>query len=193
MPIGYYHKLFLPRIRVPVCICLSILCAFFLFPQNTSADSAVSSPGMPAFHISAGFNSRYRDSNWVPVQVSLRNDSADFSGFVSITIPAPSANVTRSSPALTYQQAVSLPTGSQKQVTLNVPIAVGEQGSTQVITVNLLDTNNQKISSATTTLRSIGPSDVFVGILSDQTNGFAPLNTVPLTDPTASILVETLN
>jgi hypothetical protein len=193
MPIGHDHKLFLPRIRVPVCICLTILCAFFLFPQLTLANRTASSLNQPTFHISAGFNSRYRDSNWVPVQVSLRNDGADFSGFISITVPAPSANIIRSSPIVTYQQAITLPTGAQKQVTMNVPIALGVQGSTQAITVNLLDTNTRKISSETTTIRSVGPSDIFVGILSDQTNGFSPLNTVALADPTASILVEPLD
>ncbi len=84
---------------------------------------------------------------------------------------------TSSSPTLTYQQTITLPGGSQKQVTLNVPISTGTQGSTQAITANLLDANNQKISSETTTLRSIGPSDIFVGILSDQTTGFGPLST----------------
>lgn len=192
MPTGHNHKVFLPRIRVPVCICIAILSALFLFPQSIAANTLASAFSKPVFHIDAGFNSRYRDGNWVPVQVSLRNDGADFSGFVSITVPAPSANITRSSPTITYQQAVNLPTGSQKQVTLNVPVAVGDQGSTQAITVNLLDANYQKISSQTTTLRSIGPSDIFIGILSDQTSGFAPLNTVALNDPTASILMESL-
>ncbi|MBV9258622.1 MAG: hypothetical protein JO215_11445 [Ktedonobacteraceae bacterium] len=193
MPIGQYQKLSLPLPGVLISVCLSVLFAFSLFPLTASAYSTTSSLSKPTFHVSAGFNSRYRDSNWVPVQVSLRNDSADFSGFVSIDVPAPSASMARSSPMLTYQEAVTLPTGSQKQVTLNVPVSVGDQGSTQAITVNLLDANNQKISSETTTLRSIGPSDIFAGILSDQTNGFGPLNTLPLADPSASILVEPLN
>jgi hypothetical protein len=193
MPIGQHQRSFLPLLRVPVYVCLSMLFTFLLFPLNASASSSVSSASKPTFHISAGFNSRYRDSNWVPVQVSLRNDGADFNGFISINVPAPSVSITRSSPTLTYQQAISLPTSAQKQVTLNVPISLGDQGSTQSITVNLLDANNQKISSETTTLRSIGPSDIFVGILSDQTTGFGPVSTVPLADPTASILVEPLD
>jgi hypothetical protein len=193
MPIGQYQRSLLPLLRVPVYVCLSMLFAFLLFPLNASASSSVSSANKPTFQVNAGFNSRYRDSNWVPVQVSLRNDGADFNGFISISVPAPSVSITRSSPTLTYQQAITLPTSAQKQVTLNVPISLGDQGSTQAITVNLLDANDQKVSSETTTLRSIGPSDIFVGILSDQTTGFAPLNTVPLADPTASVLVEPLN
>ena len=193
MPIGQHHNSSLPLLHVPVYCCLSLLFTFFLFPLNASASSNVPSASMPTFQVSAGFNSRYRDSNWVPVQVSLHNDGPDFSGFVSINIPAPSISTTRSSPMLTYQQTITLPTSSQKQVTMHVPIAMSEQSSTQVITVDLLDTNYQKISSETTTLRSIGPSDIFVGILSDQTTGFGPLSTLSLADPTASILVESLN
>src|SRR6266516_1492460 len=63
----------------------------------------------------------------------------------------------------------------------------------QTITVDLLDANNQKVGSDVSTLRSIGPSDIFVGILSDQSTGFSPLSTVPLADPTASIITEQLN
>jgi hypothetical protein len=193
MPIGQYHRSLLPLSGVPVYACFSMLFVFLLFPLNASASSSVSSTTKPTFQVNAGFNSRYRDSNWVPVQVSLRNDGADFNGFISINVPAPSVSITRSSPTLTYQQAITLPTSAQKQVTLNIPISLGDQGSTQSITVSLLDTNNQKISSETTTLRSIGPSDIFVGILSDQTTGFGPVSTVPLADPTASILVESLD
>jgi hypothetical protein len=126
MPIGQYQQFSHPLLRVPVSVCLSMLFAFFLFPLNASAHSTASL-SLPTFHVSAGFNSRYRDSNWVPVQVSLRNDGADFSGLVSINVPAPSSSITRSSPTLTYQQAVTLPTGSQKQVTLNVHISLGDQ------------------------------------------------------------------
>ena len=193
MPIGQYHRSLLLLPGVLVYVCLSMLSAFLLFPLNASAYSNVPAVSRPTFQINAGFNSRYRDSNWVPVQVSLHNDGADFNGFISINVPAPSISITRSSPTLTYQQAITLPTNAQKQVTLNIPISLGDQGSTQTITVNLLDANNQKISSETTSLRSIGPGDIFVGVLSDQTTGFAPLSTVPLADPTASILVEPLN
>src|SRR6266516_4319444 len=63
----------------------------------------------------------------------------------------------------------------------------------QTITVDLLDANNQKVGSDVSTLRSIGPSDILVGILSDQPTGFSPLSTVPLADPTASIITEQLN
>ncbi len=193
MPIGQYHRSLLLLPGVLVYVCLSMLSAFLLFPLNALAYSNVPAVSRPTFQINAGFNSRYRDSNWVPVQVSLHNDGADFNGFISINVPAPSISITRSSPTLTYQQAITLPTNAQKQVTLNIPISLGDQGSTQTITVNLLDANNQKISSETTSLRSIGPGDIFVGVLSDQTTGFAPLSTVPLADPTASILVEPLN
>ncbi len=180
-------------LRILAFSCILLLLCVFLFPLKASAQSSISSPARPTFRVNAGFNSRYRDSNWVPVQVSLSNNGADFSGFVSINVPAPSSGISKPSSVLTYQQAISLPSGSQKQVTLYVPISVGNQGSMQTITVDLLDANNQKVGSDVSTLRSIGPSDILVGILSDQPTGFSPLSTVPLADPTASIITEQLN
>ncbi len=180
-------------IRLFASCCVILLLAIFLFPLKAAAQSTTSSAHGPTFTASVGFSSRYRDGNWVPVQVSLRNDGPDFSGFVSINIPSPSSITGRSSSTQTYQQAVSLPTQSQKQVTLYVPILVGNQGNTQPITVNLLDANNQRIGSSANALRSIGPNDIFVGILSDQSTGFGPLSTVPLVDQTASIITEPLD
>ncbi|HEV2662881.1 MAG TPA: hypothetical protein VGU68_19900, partial [Ktedonobacteraceae bacterium] len=178
-------------IRLFASLCVIVLLAFFLFPLKASARA--SSLSRPTFTVNIGFSSRYRDGNWVPVRVSLHNDGPDFSGSISINVPSPSISSGKSSANLTYQQVVSLPTQSQKQVTLYVPISVGNQGSTVPISVDLLDANNQRVGNAVTVLRSIGPDDIFVGILSDQTTGFGPLSEVPLADQTASIVTEQLD
>ncbi|MDQ2887571.1 MAG: hypothetical protein M3Y39_15975 [Chloroflexota bacterium] len=179
-------------IRLFASLCVTVLLAFFLFPLKASAQAS-SSLSRPTFTVNIGFSSRYRDGNWMPVRVSLHNDGPDFNGSISISVPSPSISSGKSSANLTYQQAVSLPTQSQKQVTLYVPISVGNQGSTLPISVDLLDANNQKIGNAVNMLRSIGPNDIFVGILSDQTTGFGPLSMVPLADQTASIVTEQLD
>src|ERR1051326_8260607 len=43
----------------------------------------------PSMTVTAGFDARYRDGNWIPVRVSLRNDGPDFTGKISINIPPP--------------------------------------------------------------------------------------------------------
>ncbi len=188
---SYYQRPPGMTIRLFASLCIIVLLAFFLFPLKASAQASYLS--RPTFTVNIGFSSRYRDGNWVPVQVALHNDGPDFSGLISISVPSPSTSSGKPSANLTYQQVVSLPTQSQKQVTLYVPISVGNQGSTVPISVDLLDANNQRIGNAVTVLRSIGPDDIFVGILSDQTTGFGPLSTVPLADQTASIVTEQLD
>ena len=191
MPNSTYHRPSGMTIRLWISCCIILLLAIFLLPLKASARSF--SASAPTFTVNVGFGSRYRDGNWIPVQVALHNDGPDFTGFISISVPSPSTSAGKSSSALTYQQAVSLPTQSQKQVTLSIPVSVGNQGSTQPITVNLLDSTNKKVGSTVNVLRSIGPNDIFVGILSDQANGFGPLSTVPLVDQTASIITERLD
>ncbi len=149
--------------------------------------------------VQAGFNSRYRDGNWTPVQVTLRNDGPDFTGKVSVNTPSLFSGAGNSGSTYIYQQAVSLPNNSQKQVTLYVPFTFGSPGTTQNITVDLLDANNHPVTTQSAALRALGASDIFVGFLFDQTPGqtpgLGPLTNVAL--PTqgqgGSIQVEPLN
>lgn len=149
--------------------------------------------------VQAGFNSRFRDGNWAPIQVALSNDGPDFNGKVSVNSSSLFSGPGNSGSTYTYQQAVSLPNGAQKQVTLYVPFTFGSPGTTQNISVDLLDSNNQPVTTQSATLRTLGVSDIFVGFLFDQTPGQTPslgtLTNVPL--PTqgqgGSIQVEPLN
>ena len=149
--------------------------------------------------VQAGFSSRYRDGNWTPVQVALSNNGPDFNGKVSIDTSSFFSGTGNSGSTYIYQQAVSLPNGSQKQVTLYVPFTFGTAGTTQNITVDLLDANNQPVTTQSAALRALGSSDIFVGFLFDQTPGQTPgLGTLTnITLPTqsqgGSIQVEPLS
>lgn len=177
-----------------VGFCLALAFASFLFPLSASAHAIPSLANGPTFRVNVGFDSRYRDGNWVPVQVALRNDGPDFTGKVSIDVPAPYAGAGNSAPLSTYQEAISLPSGSQKEITLYVPFYFGTQGVTQTITVDLLNSAGQKVSTQASALRTIGPNDIFIGVLSDQAStGFGPLNALSLPNQAASVIVEPLN
>ncbi len=181
-------------IRLLVGSCLALTLALLFFPFKVSAHTVIASATEPTFSVNLGFNSRYRDGNWTPVQVTLQNNGPEFSGTVSINVPSPYlGNSAGNSLASIYQMPISLPTGAQKQVTLYVPFNLGSQGLPQNITVDLLDSNGQKVSSQNGTLRSLGSNDVFVGILSDQFTGFGPLNAVPLPSQGASLVQEQLS
>ena len=166
--------------------------ALWLFPQHASAHIHAPQDG-PTFRVNAGFDSRYRDGSWVPLQIMLNNDGPDFTGKISINVPAPYSGQNNTNSLYTYQSAVSLPSGAQKQVTLDVPFSFGAAGTTQNINVDLLDNTDQKISTQSTTLRSLGPDDIFIGVLSDQSTGFGPISQIQLPNPSASIFVEPLS
>ena len=77
-------------------------------------------------------------------------------------------------------------------MTLYVPLYFGSQGSTEVFSVDLLNSNGQKVSSQQATVRTLNPNDIFVGVLSDQSSGFSPLSSLALPNQTSSIVVEQL-
>src|SRR5207244_11724989 len=96
------------------------------------------------------------------------------------------------SPQAVYQAPISLANGAQKQVTLYIPLYFGSQGSTEVFSVDLLNSNGQKVSSQQATVRTLNPNDIFVDVPSDQSSGFSPLSSLVLPNQTSSIVVEQL-
>ena len=175
-------------------LALVFMGAYFFFPASAWAHTGQASAGTrggPALQVNAGFNSRYRDGNWVPVQISLSNNGADFSGMLSIAAPSPYS--APGNPISTYKKPISLANGAQKQVTMYVPLNFGAPGSTQAIKINLLDDNGNVVRTQTSTLTSVGQNDVFVAVLSDQNTGFNPLYSISLPNQGGSMVVESLN
>jgi hypothetical protein len=75
------------NMRVFVVSCLAlVLLLFFALPTNALAHTV---SDRPSFQVSAGFETHYRDGNWVPVQITLHNDGPDFSGTLSLTSSNP--------------------------------------------------------------------------------------------------------
>src|SRR5258708_27869662 len=177
------HRSTTNRTCIASCLALIMAILCLLFPGKALAhgkSTSLITNGVD-FRVSARFDARYRDGNWVPVQVTLTNDGADFNGAISLTMPSPYAgNGGNTSASSIYEEPINLATGSHKQVTLYVPLYFGSQGTTQTLEVDLLDNNGNKVGSHNTILRTLGASDIFVGVLSDQTNGFGPLNAVLL-------------
>src|SRR5437763_10790921 len=175
------------------CLACALTIAILLFPMSASAHTTRNPSGGPGFHVNAGFDARYRDGNWIPVQITLSNNGTDFTGTISVNVPPPYLGGGSANPQAVYQAPISLANGAQKQVMLYVPLYFGSQGSTQAFSVDLLNSNGQKVSSQHTTVRTLGSDDIFVGVLSDQSNGFSPLSSLKLPNQTASIVVEQLN
>lgn len=144
--------------------------------SNTSKSDQRTAATPTIDKVNVGFNGSYQNGTWIPVQVTLSNAGADFSGELSITLPKAAYNVpSPDSRTDTYQQEINLPTGAQKQVTLNLPLGPASLGSNTTITVNLLDTTGHRVVSKQATV-PMSNNTVLVGILTDTPNNFDRLN-----------------
>src|SRR6266566_1574983 len=141
-------------IFVASCLALALL-LFFSLPIKALAHPVTSGPSL---QVSAGFETHYRDGNWVPVQITLRNDGPDFSGTLSLTASNPQY-VVQSDPStsLSYQFAITLANGARKQVTMYLPLHSGMQN----VTVKLLDGNGNAIGTQSAALNPPGARGCF--------------------------------
>ena len=176
------------RISMMLVFCFFVLS--FVITSPASAHNTNSAEDGPSIQrVTTGFDEQYQDGNWVPVQVTLSNNGADFSGKVSIQVPSSSFNIPgNSTSTYVYQEPVSLPPGSHKQVTLYIPLSLGTQGNRSPVTIDLLDNNDHKVASRTSSPNSVSPNTIVVGILSTQPNNFGMLNSALSSVLNASII-----
>ncbi len=159
-----------------------------LMPIRVSASSS-----SPTLQVSAGFGTYFRVGAWVPLYITLHNNGSDFKGMLATSNPEGLVwqDTYSMVPSSTYQQPVTVPRGTQKQVTLYLPITV--QSSTVSIIVQLLDSYGKVTQSQSLLLHQLFPGNAFVGLLSDQMNSFDALRNVVLPNPSDSVLVQFLN
>jgi hypothetical protein len=177
------------------CLLLAFILLYLLFPLNASAysnNTTHTTASGPTLQVTAGFNTRFRDGNWIPVQINLSNNGPDFEGTITINTPSPFGGPITSNGTI-YQQPISLPNGTQKHVTISIPINLGGQGTNQDIRVNLLDSNGNVVSTQRQRISAVGQNDVFVALLSDLNTGFSQLYGIPLPNQGGSMIVEALN
>jgi hypothetical protein len=182
------------KMVIASCLAITIVLTYFFFSPNASAYStqrATSVVNGPILQVTAGFNARFRDGNWIPVQINLSNNGAEFDGTISINAPVPYNGPGTSSSV--YSEPISLANGTQKQVIINIPVNLGGQGNVQDIHVNLLDASGNIVRTQISKVSSLGQSDIFTGILSDQNTGFSPLYSIALPNQGGSMIVEPLN
>ena len=180
------------------CCILTLL--LFVSPHSalaaltTSAHNRHSAASGPSIqNVSIGFNGKYQDQNWVPVQISLANNSSgDFTGTVSVNTPSAGASYGDSSSNSRYQTNIDLPPGTPKQITLYVPFSTGSQGNQQNVVVNLLDSNGLKVASKAASPTTIGAGVLYIGILSDLTNSFGAISQVSPQATGSSVSTEPL-
>ncbi len=161
---------------------------FLLMPARASASSS-----SPTLQINAGFGTYFRIGAWVPLYITLYNNGSDFNGMLKTSNPEGLIwqDTYSMVPSSIYQQPVMVPRGTQKQVTLYLPITA--QFTTVSIIVQLLDIYGKVVQSQNALLHQLFSGNTFVGLLSDQMNGFDALRNVLLPNPNDSMQVEYLN
>src|SRR5438876_26556 len=105
------------------CLALVLIISLMFFLPHVSAHTSRSARAFasgPTLQVNAGFNARYRDGSWVPVQITLSNNGADFSGTLLVSAPLPFNG--RETTSSFYKQSITLANGAQKQVTINIPV-----------------------------------------------------------------------
>src|SRR6266487_6716195 len=171
------------RILALATSCFALVLLFSFSPTQALAREGT---GGPTFRVNAGFESHYRDGNWVPVQITLRNDGPDFNGTLSLITPTPQFQLSSNQGIPSnYQLSITLANGTQKQVTMYLPLYFDVQN----VTVKLLDSSGHNVGSQTAHLVPLTPGDVLIGVLSDQSSGFSSLSALPLPNQGGSIVL----
>ncbi len=188
MPAKSQSESSLPVIVFVLILVTLLNIGLLLMPTRVSASSS-----SPTLQINAGFGTYFRIGSWVPLYIILHNNGSDFNGM--LTTSNPEGLVWQDTysmvPSSIYQQPVTVPHGTQKRVTLYLPITT--QSSTVSISVQLLDSYGKMVQSQSVLLHQLFPGNAFVGLLSDQMNGFDALRNVVLPNSSDSMQVEYLN
>jgi uncharacterized membrane protein YhaH (DUF805 family) len=181
-----------PRRRGIIALALLLAISFSLVLARAPAYS-MAPAGALTLQVNAGFGTYFRSGNWLPFYITVRNSGPDFSGTLATgNPPSPIWQGTLTMiPASTYQQPITVPHGTQKQVVLNLPIT--SQESTINISVALLDAQGNVVQSQSVLLNQLFPDNVFVGLLSEQANGFESLRNVELPNQGGSVQAQFLN
>lgn len=134
----------------------------------------------------AGFDSYYKSNQWLPVYVNVANSSAPpVEGEVRVIV-SPNSPTDR----VVYNAPISLPTQSDKQVTLyvRVPSFASE------LNIELVDGNGRVLSETTTgTLTSLNNDALLYGIITPEPGDFGFLENVDGGRPDTAVAFLDLN
>lgn len=146
------------RIRPFTSLFLLWLCFLTLVPSAAAQedDETADTPPGISLEVEVGLDNYYKGEDWVPVQVTVANNGPSFEGALRIRFGA-------SQEEQTYTAPVSLPTQSNKRVTLYVAMTT----YTSRLTVQLLDEAGDQVARTTSsTLSRMEATDLLYGVIS---------------------------
>ncbi len=142
---------------------LVLLMVFWGFPVHADKESQLE------VKMSVGFNDVYKIGYSTPVNLTIKNNGKDINGEVEIRVP--------SSPGkyMSYLKPISLQKGSEKAITINIPIGNDNRNK---YAVNIYDGDDLVYEDSITTMASNNVTN-FIGILSDDFDSLSYINKVP--------------
>ncbi len=156
--------------KIRIVLLTVILSLFLLLNSNPSVLAQQTTPGI-TLTAEAGFDGYYKQNNWIPVYVNVANSGAPpIEGEVRVIV-----NPTSPTDRLVYNAPLSLPTQSDKQVTLYVRIPTFASD----LNVELVDGNGRVLSETTTgTINQLSSDGLLYGVITPEPGEFGFLENV---------------
>lgn len=162
----------------------SLLTLLFLLPLLiVSPTQAQNEPAGLTLTAKAGFDDLYKGEYWLPVVVNVANSGPSIEGEVRV-FPG-----TNSNNELLYRAPISLPTQSDKRVTVYIRMP----GPATIVQVQLVDGDGEIIAATRTgQLARVQPDGLLYGVVSPDPGEFDFLGNVPGSRTDAAVAYLTL-
>jgi CheY-like chemotaxis protein len=181
-------------LRLLVCCGLAFIGLLSFSPAQATAHAEDTPARNLTLQLDVGFNSFYRIGYWTPIRVTLSNEGADFRGTLAINTFSGLSLINGGSNTSpwSFEEPVTLPQGTQKKLTLTMPLYMG-LFPPHGITARLLDTHGHAVATQQATPQYLNPGDMLVGIFSDNYAGFSSLSAVTLPNGNSSVALAPLD
>ncbi len=189
------------RVKLLISLCFALMLASILTFSRVSAQIEKAGDAtvvQPTLQIAVATGDSTRLDYWAPALITLNNNGPDFTGELAVTTFSsqnPTGPFSTGVLGWSYQQAVTLKRGAQKEVTINVPFYESPAIPRGII-ASLLNAQGKVVAVNKDEPSVVDPGAVMIGILADQptqNGGFAPLSAATLPDPTRSLSILPLD
>jgi hypothetical protein len=147
--------------RNPRWLAGCLLVVFLCLPSLAVAQSP-----LITLSIEAGFDGRFRDNEWLPIIIAVRNDGDAVEGRLVVRPETSGAGIVN-----TYSAPVSLPEGADQTVTLYITA----RSFAQQVRVEMIDQNGAVIGSESANLRAMLPLDRLYVVVTESAVGSVDL------------------
>ncbi len=162
-----------------LCLLLPLM-AFLAAPAAAQDDSN----GI-TIDMTVGYDSQYKSEFWVPVQVTVANSGPPVEGYVEILVPTNSSQ----DPG-TFRSPISLPTQSNKRVTLYVKLSPGSGD----VELQLRQNDGTLVAEASSgSINRVNRNSLLYGVVSPEGGEFTFLERINGTQADAAVALLTLD